>query len=769
MSGEALKSLFVHNLRGCIEPFRMDFEKKKKLTIIYGENGSGKSTICDAFELIGRGKVGSLDGRGLNKTQSYWSTLGRSKSEIAVKLETNGDKYGASLDKSTVIWNPTNTQPTVEILRRSQILKLVEAAPAARYNEISRFINVSGVEASEASLKTLLDTVKRNRESQVDKLQGSKDILDRLFKAAGVAGEDPVAWARQEAERDFTEQERELRMLIDVEGSFLRLSAHKGTWGSTQKKLNEAKVKLKESQVNVVASLTGISEDAGDVIDILLAAKPFLSKTPEPSSCPLCEGKEKVSGLGDRVAARIVSFQSLKTAKDNLAAANKAMEIAALEPDRLKGIYAKDRDAFQASLKREWSEEVPLPTADCPADLSEFDTWLEANKELVERWKALASKRSEQKNASANIKDALEVYDENLELPATVEELIPRLKKALELVREERRKFTDGILSKIADEVGRLYEIAHTGEGLQKISLQLDVKRRASLDLGAEFCGKAGVPPQAYFSDSHLDTLGLCVFLALAKMENPSDTILVIDDVLASVDEPHVERLIEMICEEAKSFRHCIITTHYRPWREKYRWGWLKNGRCQFIELGKWSENSGISQTRSVPEVERLEKLLGEDSPDLQAICSKSGVILEATLDFLTLLYHCNVPRRSYGRYTLGDLLPNIKKRTLRKALRVEVLTKSGEAGPEYEIHPLGEILDELERIAQARNVFGAHFNELSFELLDSEAIEFSTKVLELSKLLTDEENGWPRNRKSGSYWATAGETRRLHPLEHPR
>ncbi len=575
-------------------------------------------------------------------------------------------------------------------------------------------------------------------------------------------------WARQEAAKDFAALDEESKELASLEAEFQRFSAHHGTWATTQKKLTSGQESVKSAEDALASALGKVSEDAGDIVDILTAAVRFLANTPQPASCPLCESTEKVADLAERVDARVLAFQVLKDAKKTLATANDGHKAALVELERVESKYAKDRDAFREALgKREWGSSVPLPSSSCPDSAADFDGWFEANKDLVEKWRVLSGKRNEAKNASKNVAEALNAYDENLELPADAEVLIPRLEKALDLIREERRTFTDDILATIADEVGRIYEIVHPGEGLQKISLELNPKKRASLDLGTEFCGKPGLPPQAYFSDSHLDTLGLSVFLALAKMQDQSETILVIDDVLASVDEPHVERLIELICEEAKLFRHCVITTHYRPWREKYRWGWLKNGQCQFLELGKWSETSGLSQTRSVPEVERLEKLLTDPNPDIQAACAKAGVILEAMLDFLTQLYQCKVPRRPDGRYTLGDLLPNINKK-LKGALRVEVLTKNGQGEPEYENHSLGELLNELARIAQARNVFGAHFNELSFELLDSDALGFSTKVMELSKLLTDDENGWPRNGKSGSYWSTAGETRRLHPYKQP-
>ncbi len=69
--------------------------------------------------------------------------------------------------------------------------------------------------------------------------------------------------------------------------------------------------------------------------------------------------------------------------------------------------------------------------------------------------------------------------------------------------------------------------------------------------------------PGAYYSEAHLDTLGLCVYLALAKQAGTQDRIVVLDDVLTSVDEAHLGRIIELIDEEADGLGHLIITTHF--------------------------------------------------------------------------------------------------------------------------------------------------------------------------------------------------------------
>ena len=80
----------------------------------------------------------------------------------------------------------------------------------------------------------------------------------------------------------------------------------------------------------------------------------------------------------------------------------------------------------------------------------------------------------------------------------------------------------------------------------------------------------------------------------------------------------------------------------------------------------------------------------------------------------------------------------------------------------------LKPILEELTRIAQARNAFGAHFKAISFDLLDTDAIGFAKQVLELVDTLVCPDHGWPSNANSGSYWRNSGDTRRLHPLKRP-
>lgn len=768
MNAGELKKLSIGYLRGSVELFSLSFEQGKKLTIVYGENATGKSTICDAFEFLGKGKVGSLENRGLGKPHRYWASLGKKPADIFVSLETSAATCRATVGATDVVVTPPQLRPRVEVFRRKQILSLIEAQPGKRYEEVSRFIDVSSVEDAEASLRQLIRDLTGSQQSAIVRVQENEDAIRHFWTTAGKPQADPMVWAQTESDRKADTFDAETTALGALLASFNRLAEYPKNYDEANKGLISARKAELAAKKHENECLQGISKDAVEVVEVLKAARDYLKKYPNPSVCPLCESAEKTAGLADRLGQRLNIFSSFQDAQTKTRMAEKEKQRSEQKLKIFQEEAKRNVERFEkVRASHEWQKDIVLPSTPAPEDIVVLPNWLSSNAHLLPEWEKAETGRHDKKHFIITLQKSLKTWIENVEEQKRLARLLPRLEKTLDIIAEERRIFIDGILSQIANDVGRLYELVHPGEGLGKISLFLDPEKRASLEIGADFFGNKTLP-QAYFSDSHLDTLGLCVFFALSALDQPENSILVLDDILGSVDEPHVERLIEMLYAEAMKFQHCIITTHYRPWKYKLRWGWLQNGECQFIELAKWTSKSGLTIIRSIPDVERLGLLLNENPPDLQLVCSKAGVILEAALDFITLLYECAVPRRQSGSYTLGDLLPSINK-SLRQALKVDILAGKGTNGaPVFNTVGLAPILEDLLRIAQARNIFGCHFNAISFDMLEADALRFAKLVLDFMKILVDEKAGWPRNGKSGNYWATAGETRRLYPYKKP-
>jgi recombinational DNA repair ATPase RecF len=765
MSRSDLESLTITKVRGVVEPFTLNFETDRRLCIVYGENGTGKSTLCDALDLLGSEQIGSLDGRGLGKVERYLAPLSHATAVGSVELKTrSGAAYTASIQGGRV--KVAVPQPRVLVLRRPQLLKIINASPADRYRAISELVDVSGVSASEQTLSNLLKQTERDAEDGANRVAGAKEILDKLFSAAAGAG-DSIDWARQEVVRDSAESVILARAVGELRNAYETLKHRRLSYGAAESKLRSASAATDAAAADLAAFGQGDALADPEVVALLEAAARALSILGAVEVCPLCSGTDGVAGLVPRIHERLTTMEKLRVALARRASATRDSEIAEAGEQRERESYAVERGAFLATQARQGEfKQIPLPALDPPQELSELSEWIERFAPLAEEWERRRIELAGLADQRQQLSDAVLAYDQSYALAERASKLAQTLRTGHAVVQSTRHAFVNAVLNDVSQEVGHLYEVVHPGEGLGKINLSLDAKRRESLSLSVSFQASQ-VPPQAYFSDSHLDTLGLCIFLALSKRRDASAAMLVLDDVLASVDEPHVDRLIEMIYQEAQQFRHVLVTTHYRPWREKLRWGWLKHGPCQVVELGGWSAKAGPTLIRSTAEVERLRRLLGAPDFDQQAACAKAGVVLEALLDFLTELYQCNLPRKPRNEWTLGDLLPAIDKR-LRKALRIE--HQDPNEPTRYSSHDLGPLLEELTQIAQTRNVLGAHFSRLSFDTLHAaDAERFARRVLELADLLVHSEHGWPRSSKSGSYWSCAKDARRLHPLQKPQ
>ncbi len=129
-----LKSLTITAFRGSSRTFTLPFERGRKLTLVYGENGTGKTTICDALELLAHGRVSSLDGFGLGKgLEKYWPTAGKAVGDLSVALETSAGTVSGKIVGKDVNVTPAVSRPKIELLRREKILDLIRARPADRY------------------------------------------------------------------------------------------------------------------------------------------------------------------------------------------------------------------------------------------------------------------------------------------------------------------------------------------------------------------------------------------------------------------------------------------------------------------------------------------------------------------------------------------------------------------------------------------------------------------------------------------------------------
>lgn len=770
-----IEKLTLCHFRGATCEVDIDFDSSKSITLIFGENGTGKSTIVDAIDFVCNESKGSLGEKSSTSAREHLPALGRTTKDIKAEVVCDGKTWKGTFASKGPVTVGDAERPRARILRRSQILRVIEAEPKERYEELKTFIAVPGIEKSENALREASKKAEQDlNQASRDKVQ-AEEQLQQYWLAEGSPGKDSPSWAALKSAENISELKDTLSITTEVIESIKSCKTLLTSLRGAEDAYNKSKAAREESEANLIKAEESESEGGSKLLSILQDTRTFFEKN-SPSHCPVCEKDiEDVEALKKRISDRLTMMAALSKLKEEHDDAVKKEEHSSSMV-----FHARQNLFFEIRGLAEKIKTCTLPEA--TSLILDWDKYPEVSSQTayekpVQQATELLAEVLTNETSLSNIKEelnkaihqftAIKSYYTTLTEKAKVikdlDLLSTRLKKALEIVEKKRKDYVECILVEISSAVDELYQKVHPSENLGKIKFYLDPRFTGSLKFDGDFHAKSDVPPQAYYSESHLDTLGICVFLALAKYFKDEQPVVVLDDVLTSADSVHMDRLIQLLHDEADNFHQLIITTHYRPWFDRYRYPHPSiASKVQLIQLLHWSIPRGIQHSRTRLSVEDLQELLKKEPLERQSLASRSGILLEGVLDHLTLLYGCNIPRKAIPNYTLIELMRALNTK-LRNALKVRKTNGTGTT--ETEIKPL---IEHLENTAWIRNQVGCHFS-VSSDITDREVIEFAEHTIALADAIVCHGCGEvSRRNKDGSSWdCKCGETK-LYPLIIP-
>ena len=101
--------------RGASNTFELDFDPHKDFTILFGENGTGKSSILDALEVICCGTNGCLDGISAGQNSSmYLRALGCPSTTLKVIIHSNHESWTGTMRGNSIRVDGPVVKPKVK-------------------------------------------------------------------------------------------------------------------------------------------------------------------------------------------------------------------------------------------------------------------------------------------------------------------------------------------------------------------------------------------------------------------------------------------------------------------------------------------------------------------------------------------------------------------------------------------------------------------------------------------------------------------------------
>ena len=743
--GQRINRIALRSFRGATAPTVIELDGSKPMVVLFGENGTGKSTIVDALDFVCNESIGSLGERSTGSSSKllFMPSIGRPAAELQATITSGEDTWVGTLKgRDTVVTGPHN-RPRVHILRRNKLTQLVDAKPSERYEVLRKFVGVTNVEAAEDSLDRAVKDAKKRMDDYAGRKAEADRALRQLWEAEGRHGSDPLSWAAGMAATDLSSLEATVAEIEEM----LRHIAN-AVQLVEQRSNSEAALAEKKRQLALIADERGAAARDGvpedELVTVLTMVNRLLEPPCEPHACPVCQQPVVGAELRQQLAERIAAMQGQLDRTHRLAAAQKMVEQAEAVLSGQVAAIITEAGAIVRKLRASRRGSIQRASI----DWARFDALLQP---VVSPTSALTPLAEEAIGIALTIRGPLDqertaaqrhigmmhairgyyTTVTTAETRARGEERVYKaLAAALALARKTRLHYTGDILTTVEDECNRLYRHLHPGESIGPLTLRMNEKQRGSILQSIGFEGHESVPPQAYFSEAHLDTLGFCLFLAIAKYHSGSQAIIVLDDVFTSVDAGHLGRMVELLAVESRYFAQMIVATHYRQWKNRFSNARGFAANAQLINLRPWSRGTGVRADKALVAVDELRQALQSADIDRQAVSSRASLLLAEILDSLTVQYACRVPRRAENEYTLAELLQATT--ALSQALKITRMPASGAggtAGTVAEAVALAPLFEKIGNTNFVKNATGA--------VADADIVEFGTQVVRLATAMT--------------------------------
>lgn len=693
-----IKTLTARYFRGIVDT---TLEVNDRSVVLLGENGAGKSSFVDALEFFFTSRVTHLEGAQSVSTVRHAPHIHSTRDDTTIEVEFNNPNVRVTRTFKALTGANAALQDYLRlgaestfILRRKNLLDFILAQPGPRYQQLAAIIGVDDLDKTEKALLKARDDVENECHALTRQVTAEEAKLKGLVS---VKGDNDSQLLEALNQRLKTMQETPLMSLEEVEARKLSAVAQSRAPVETQQAvqvrslLNLAvttlqQIGLPEEYSQLYATVVQLQQNAAEMRELLfqevLVSGRRLIADFNLETCPLCsqpidtasvlasidQRVRKAQAINERSAA-IAQLsnsitQQLRQQLTNLErlmagtqgrlgdSTSNIQRYAAWVLDIVQSLTVDPVDMQLASVEElQQATEVPGCAQTIRAVVTELETKKTHLQPTVQDQKAV---------------DLIDLLTRVMDSRNTLIQLRPRLvvKQAAhkemaaicECFTSTKRAEVQGIYRQLEADIKRFFEMLHTDEGYKGIRLEVDDGRRASTEIQMDFHDREQEDPRAFNSEGHLDSLGLCIFLAFVKRFNSGFPLMVLDDVVSSIDAGHRQRICRLLFEEFPDYQ-LFITTHDYVWFEElcaHQRAYNKGHLFSNLQILDWSLDAGPRLDKYKPRWERAEDKLNNGDKDGAAADTRKA--LEVLLYELVLATQTPVSLRRDGKYTVDTL-----------------------------------------------------------------------------------------------------------------
>ena len=640
-----LRKLTITGFRGVRHSLSIDFARNNYSVLIYGANAKGKSSIGDAFEWFFTGEVKELAREGCTRID-YRHRLLEDSEDTVVEFEfSDADLNSEFKLHSSRRQNQTNdsekfaeylrvSKDELLILRHKDLKQFVDETKGAKRKQIARLIGMEGWER----IRDDMGTVENRLASLLDIKK--KALRDRQQEAANLIGSDDFSY--EQCWNFAEEQAKILGLSVSIsnldELRALDENAKETTKGSDRSEklaaFKAAEEVLSRSQhtplvINEVENFenqyNSISANSQKVLCVQLnelfnQGKSLLESGKWTEDiCPLCSADipqaELLSHIQQHQEQNKEILEEVNKFEATRIKARRELRTISTLVEQINGLKLNDLDGMER-LKELGTEialaigsvqgivEQPLKTncaisikkIQTPTKITAFLEQAEITKKSINEQQTALSPTEEETARIEAFQNLSNLTSHAARIVAMEEEILPIEAQATSLTvfttafQQLRRDSMGQVLEVISGDVSRYFLAIHPDEGFDDIQLRFFPE-----DDGVEFHiyykGEEITPPRKFLSESYLNGLGVCLFLATVRAFNKENGFVVLDDIVNSFDAEHRAYLARLLVNELADYQ-LIVLTHDSVWFEVFRR--LAQAGWQHKRITRWSYEEGV-------------------------------------------------------------------------------------------------------------------------------------------------------------------------------
>ncbi|MDR0820372.1 MAG: AAA family ATPase [Endomicrobium sp.] len=660
-----IKNLTISGIRGIQTSINIPLNEKSML--IYGENGSGKSSITDAIEWLYKDDVSHLSNAEINlkealrnshidkATNSEVSIAYNQNLTLSRKLFYQKEKLISELSNSSQKQKEyVSASKKENLLIRYYLLRdFISKTKSGKLEALSDIIGFSEVTKTKEILKKTFNSVKNEIKSQnfenqisiqketlISKIGAAvsqeKNLIEKINEVINPLNLGIVAATIKDIDMILEQISKQ-----SVNKELLSLQNFLETTKENLVSLKNDRNLIDREYKEFYAKFNKIAADTQSIMqtylaELLKAGNLVIEKKyHKDNTCPLCLQQKDLTKLTAEINQRLEEIKASSQIKNTFDNAKEL--VAKISSERIKRIESMlnnpillkhdNTDIKQAleNLKTKFKNyyettEKKVIAGDKLPDSNELlitDNDFKIHTEILKRLESINNtiKNNKATEIYSNISASKEAF---LKIKRFENEKakLENQKKSLELIYNEftkqQREGLESFINNFSAKINEFYQYMNPGELFQEIQIVPMGEEDELKGITIEYKYNDGwvSPPQKYFSEGHLNCFGIAFFLASVIAFNKENKFIVLDNVISSFDTLHRKRFADLLFEKFTDYQ-IILLTHETEWFDYV--SQIAKKRNWLIDNIKWSETKGTYLDEKPSDLEEfIEKELAD-------------------------------------------------------------------------------------------------------------------------------------------------------------